>query len=66
MEKGTTTIKDLPFSVTFTWKEESFKITLIDGQDLFKIANLICNILEQNSINRHVVNSVDRGMQVLN
>ncbi len=47
MEKGTTTIKDLPFSVTFTWKEESFKITLIDGQDLFKIANLICNILEQ-------------------
>jgi hypothetical protein len=54
MEKGTTTIKDLPFSVTFTWKEESFKITLIDGQDLFKIANLICNILEQNSINHKI------------
>jgi hypothetical protein len=49
-EQGTTTIKDLPFSVTFTWKEESFKITLIDGQDLFKIANLICNILDQNGI----------------
>ena len=54
MKEGTTTIKDLPFSVTFTWKQESFKITLINGIDLFKIANLICNILEQNSINHKI------------
>ena len=54
MEVGTTTIKDLPISVTFTWKEESFKITLIDGQDIFKIANLICNILEENGIDHKI------------
>ena len=50
MEQGTTTIKDLPFFVTFTYKEQSFKITLIDGQDIFKIAKVFCNILEQNGI----------------
>lgn len=54
MEQGTTKIADQPFSVTFTWKEDSFKITLIDGQDLFKIANLICNILEENGINHKI------------
>jgi hypothetical protein len=50
MKEGTTTILDLPFYVIFTYKEESFKITLIDGQDLFKIAKIICNILDQNGI----------------
>jgi hypothetical protein len=54
MEQGKTLITDLPFSVTFTWKEDSFKITLIDGQDLFKIANMICNILEENGINHKI------------
>lgn len=44
MEQGTTKIADLPFSVTFTWKEDAFKISLIDGEDLFKIADLICDI----------------------
>ena len=54
MDQGKTLITDLPFSVTFTWKEDSFKITLIDGQDLFKIANMICNILEENGINHKI------------
>lgn len=50
MEQGTTKIADLPFFVTFTYKEQSFKITLIDGQDIFKLAKVFCNILEQNGI----------------
>lgn len=54
MEQGTTKIADLPFSVTFTWKEDAFKISLIDGEDLFKIADLICDILEQNGISHKI------------
>jgi hypothetical protein len=54
MKEGTTIIKDSPFSVKFTWKEDSLTITLIDGQDLFKIANLISEILVKNSIDHKI------------
>ena len=53
-EQGTTIIKETPFSVTFTWKEESFEITLIDGQDLFKIVNLISYNLKKNGIDHKI------------
>lgn len=52
--QGTTTIKDIPFYVTFTWKEESYTITLIDGQDLFKIVNLISYNLKKNGIDHKI------------
>lgn len=54
METETTKIKDLPFFVTFTYKEKSCKITLHDGQDLLKIANLFSDFLRKNDID-HII-----------
>jgi len=50
LQEGETTIKDSPFNVKFVWKKDSIHITLIDGQDLFKIASLMSDFLRKNDI----------------
>ena len=53
-EQGTTVIKETPFSITFTWKENSVEISLVDGNDLIKIAMLLSELMKKNGIENSI------------
>jgi hypothetical protein len=40
-------LTDMPFSITFTWKEKSIKITLQNGEDILKIAEAFKIVLDE-------------------
>jgi hypothetical protein len=52
--QGTTTIKETPFSITFTWKENAVEISLVDGNDLIKIAMLLSELMKKNGIENSI------------
>jgi hypothetical protein len=39
-----------PFSITFSWKDQSMKIQLQNGEDILKLAKLFSDILQANGI----------------
>ena len=40
-------LSNMPFSITFTWKEKSIKITLQNGEDILKIAEAFKILLDE-------------------
>jgi len=57
LQEGETTIKDYQLLLKFVWKKDYIHITLIDGQDLFKIASLMSDFLRKNDIDH----SIEKG-----
>lgn len=41
---------DTPFSITFTWKNNSNEIKLDNGEDVLKFAEIFSNMLTKNNI----------------
>lgn len=39
-----------PWGIQFTWKDKSVKITLKNGEDMFKIAEMLSALLKSNGI----------------
>ena len=42
------------WSIEFTWKDKSAKITLANGEDLLKIAQLLSDVLKLNGIENNL------------
>jgi hypothetical protein len=40
-------LSNMPFSITFTWKEKSIRITLQNGEDILKIAEAYKIMLDE-------------------
>ena len=40
-------LSNMPFSITFTWKEKSIRITLQNGEDILKIAEAYKKMLDE-------------------
>jgi len=49
-EQGTTTIAELPFNIRFSYGGKSVNISLLKGNDVFKLAQIFQNILSKNEI----------------
>jgi hypothetical protein len=49
-EKETTTVAELPFNIRFSYGGKSTNISLLKGDDVFKLAKLFENILTENGI----------------
>jgi hypothetical protein len=56
-EQGTITIAELQFYVNFSYGGKSVRISLIKGEDVFKLAEMFKNMLEQNMIEYKVETS---------
>lgn len=56
-EEGITTIAEIPFYVNFSYSGKSVRISLIKGEDVFKLAEIFKNMLEQNMIEYKVETS---------
>ena len=50
IKEGNTTIEAQPWGVQFTWKDKSVKITLKNGEDLIKVAEMISGLLTASGI----------------
>jgi hypothetical protein len=57
IKQGTVTVAELPFYVNFSYEGKSVRISLIKGEDVFKLAEMFKNILEQNMIEYKVETS---------
>jgi hypothetical protein len=57
IEQGITTVAELPFYVNFSYGGKSVRISLIKGEDVFKLAEIFKNMLEQNMIEYKVETS---------
>lgn len=49
-----------PFSFSFSWDNKTVSITLKDGNDIFKIANAVMKLLDNNGIEYKVKTSGKR------
>lgn len=49
-EQGTTTVLPLPFNIRFSYGGKSVNISLLKGNDIFKLAKVFENILTENGI----------------
>jgi hypothetical protein len=49
-EQGTTTILEPPFNITFSHGGKSVNISFVNGSDVFKLAEIFQNILNENGI----------------
>jgi len=49
-EQVTTTIAELPFNIRFSYGGKSVNISLLKGNDIFKLAQIFQNILSKNEI----------------
>jgi hypothetical protein len=49
-EQGTTTIAEPPFNITFSHGGKSVNISFVNGSDVFKLAEIFQNILNENGI----------------
>ena len=43
-------LSDEPFNVSFTWGDRTVKVSLVNGEDVLKIANAFASFLLQNDI----------------
>jgi len=50
IKEGETAVAPQPWSVVFTWKDTSAKITLKNGEDLIKAAEMLSTLLKENGI----------------
>jgi hypothetical protein len=53
-EQGTTTIAELPFNIRFSYGGKSVNISLLKGEDVFKLAEIFQNILNENGIEYNI------------
>jgi len=53
-QEGTVSIKETPFFITFTWKENVVKISLVNGNDFIKIAMLLSELMTKNGIENKI------------
>lgn len=45
IKEETMAIEPEPFSVTFTWKDKSISVTLKNGEDLLRVAQMLSSLL---------------------
>jgi len=50
VSEGTTTVAPLPFNIRFSYGGKSTNISLLKGDDVFKLAKVFENILTENGI----------------
>jgi len=50
MENKTLNLEPQPFGISFYWQEKNVKITLKDGESIFKIAREFANFLDRKNI----------------
>ena len=53
-EQGTTTIAELPFNIRFSYGGKSVNISLLKGEDVFKLAELFKNMLGKHEIEYNI------------
>jgi hypothetical protein len=46
---------DTPFNISFTWKDETIKVELENGEDVLKFATIFSNTLTANNIPHKVI-----------
>jgi hypothetical protein len=51
---GNVSFVETPFFITFTWKENVVKISLVNGNDLIKIAMLLSELMTKNGIENKI------------
>lgn len=54
IEKLSQNWKEPTFSIQFTWKDKFFRVKLVNGEDLFKMGELLAEILRKNGIEVNV------------
>ena len=45
---------ELPFNISFSYKSDTIKITLVNGEDLLKIAMLLSELMTKNGIQNKI------------
>jgi hypothetical protein len=55
--EATTTFAELPFNIRFSYAGKSVNISLLKGNDVFKLAEIFQNILTENGIEHNVETS---------
>jgi len=53
-------VNQSPFSLSFSWEDKTVNITLKDGNDIFKLANIFMKLLDDNGIEYKVKTSGKR------
>jgi hypothetical protein len=53
-KEGTTTIAEAPFCINFSYSGKSVRISLIKGEDVFKLAELFKNMLGKYEIEYNI------------
>jgi hypothetical protein len=50
----TTTIQPTPFSITFSWQDDTVKVELVNGEDVLKLADILSKVLTENNIEHKI------------
>jgi hypothetical protein len=48
-------LMDIPFSISFTWKDETIRVELENGEDVLKFATIFSNMLTANNIPHKII-----------
>jgi hypothetical protein len=48
-------LEPLPFAITFSWKDNYTKIQLVNGDDVFKLADIFSKMLTENNIEHKII-----------
>ncbi len=48
-------LEPTPFAITFSWKDNYTKIQLVNGDDVFKLADIFSKMLTENNIEHKII-----------
>lgn len=48
-------LEPTPFAITFSWKNEYATVQLINGEDVFKLADIFSKVLTENNIEHKII-----------
>ena len=52
----TVPLEPTPFAITFNWKDNYTTVQLINGDDVFKLADIFSKMLTENNIEHKIIN----------
>ena len=48
-------IQPTPFSMTFSWQDDQVTVKLVNGEDVFKLADIFSKMLTENNIEHKII-----------
>jgi hypothetical protein len=48
-------LEPAPFAITFSWKDNYTKIQLVNGDDVFELADIFSKMLTENNIEHKII-----------